>query len=117
MGGVASILDCSNEDPVTYMEREYQRRREQREGRKPRKADIMTSALYGAFAEVKVLAKKKEHSYIQGLGEGEDDEEMEKAGDSVYRERRNSGDSVASFMTNVREIDYQVSTISLILFF
>jgi len=69
----------------------------------------MTSALYGAFADVKLMAKKKENSYIHGMDE-EEDEEMAKAGDIAYRERRNSGDSVASFMSDVRGMDYQVNS-------
>jgi hypothetical protein len=64
----------------------------------------MTSAMYGAFADVKLLAKKKENSFVQGMGEEE--EELDK--DVAYRERRNSGDSVASFVSDVRGMDYQV---------
>lgn len=63
MGGVVSILDscgCGEDDPISYMEREYQQRRREtmagpgiRTSRR-QKPDMLTSALYTAMADLKL---------------------------------------------------------------
>lgn len=72
------------------------------------KADIMTSALFSAFDDVKIMAKRKEKSFIEEVNE--EDEDLERLGAESYkRERRGSNDSVASFMTDIQRMDAQVS--------
>ena len=119
MGGVASILDscgCGEDDPISYMEREYQQRKMIngpgiRTSRRQR-PDMLTSALYTAMADLRLNKEKKldksdfdkddsENEYLDNLREG-------------GYQRRGSGDSVASFMTDVRRMEVAVS-ISIVL--
>lgn len=112
MGGVTSILDscgCGEEDPITFMEREYNNKK--RIGlagpRTTRRPDILTSALYGAMNDLHInRAKNLDQSDYEK--QDSENEYLEHLKEGNYQ-RRGSGDSVASFMTDIRTMDYKVS--------